>query len=106
MFSRFTNLIVFALFFGFTALAAYSQTDLPDASVRSSRQPKENAPVGVREMLAKQRAERNKKDYQEMLERGDEALRLAKQLENAFAENKGLSYQDRARLESLEKVVG
>jgi len=105
MLSRFTNLIVFALLLGGTALVGFSQPDLPDASDRSSRQRKENPPLGLREMLAKQRAERDKKDHEEMLDRGEEALRLARQLENSFAENKGISQQDKVKLESLERVV-
>jgi hypothetical protein len=56
-------------------------------------------------MIAKQRAERDKKDHEEMLERGDEALRLTKQLEMSFEQNKGFSEADRTRLESLEKTV-
>ncbi|HUR97122.1 MAG TPA: hypothetical protein VMZ26_03530 [Pyrinomonadaceae bacterium] len=106
MFPRFANLIVFALLVGCAAMAAYSQSELPDASVRSSRQQREDPPLGLKEMLAKQKAERDKKDHEALLERGDEALRLTQQLENSFAEKKGLSQQDRTRLESLEKVVG
>ncbi len=102
----FINLTVFALLVGGTALFAYSQPELSDASVRSPNQRKEGAPTGLKEMLAKQKAERDKRDYEELLERGDEALKLAMQLENSFAENKGLSQQDKAKLESLEKVVG
>lgn len=56
-------------------------------------------------MIAKQRAERDKKDHEAMLERGDEALMLTKQLEVSFTQNNGFSEADRDRLESLEKVV-
>ena len=56
-------------------------------------------------MIAKLRSERDKKDHQDMLDRGEQALRLANQLEAAFEQNKNLSPQDRARLESLEDVV-
>ncbi len=89
------------------AVFAFSQPPLtlPDASTRSGRPREEERPRGYKEMLAKQRAEREKKDHEEMLERGEEALRIAKQLDTAFQLNKGFSSQDRARLESLEKVV-
>jgi hypothetical protein len=56
-------------------------------------------------MMARMRAERDKKEHQEMLDRGDEALKLANELEAAFAKNKNLSAEDRDRLESLESVV-
>ena len=106
MLSRFTNLIILVVLLGGTAAVAFSQTELPDASSRSGRDRKEDLPMGLKEMLAKQKAERDKKDHEELLERGDEALKLAKQLENSFAEHRGLSQQDKARLESLEKIVG
>ena len=91
---------------GFGVEAAHSQSDhLPDASTRSGRRSREDKPQGLDEMLAKQRAARDKKDHEEMLERGEEALRLAKQLEASFSQNQDLSRQDKARLESLEVTV-
>ncbi len=91
---------------GFGVEAARSQSDLlPDASTRSGRRSRGDKPYGLDEMLAKQRAARDKKDHEEMLERGEEALRLAKQLEASFAQNQDLSRQDKARLESLEVTV-
>ena len=104
MVSRFVKLIIIATFLTGGSVVVYSQ-EFPDSSVRSSRQRRDDAPMGLKEMLAKQKAERDKKDYEEMLERGEEALRLANQLETSFAQNQGFSQQDRARLESLEKVV-
>lgn len=85
----------------------YSQPppDLPDASSRSPRGERGESPSGLRDLIAKQRAERDKKDHEEMLERGEEALRLTKQLETSFSQNNGFSEADRGRLESLEKVV-
>jgi len=88
-------------------LVAYSQPpDLPDATTSSPRgRRSEDAPKGLSEMLARQRLERDKKDYEEMLDRGQEALRLANQLEASFEQNKTVSQQDRVRLDALEKVV-
>lgn len=104
MTGRLAKLFIFAALFCGLALIANSQ-DLPDASSRTGRNPKQDLPVGLKEMLAKQKAERDKKDYEEMLERGEEALRLANQLETSFEQKKEFSQQDRNRLESLEKVV-
>jgi hypothetical protein len=105
MVARLANLFIFAALFGGAALVAFGQQDLPDASSRSGRQPKEDLPAGLKEMMAKQKAERDKKEHEEMLARGEEALRLANQLETSFAHNKAFSQQDRGKLESLEKVV-
>jgi hypothetical protein len=105
MVAIFAKLIILTALFGSAALVACAQQDLPDASTRSSRQRKEDVPAGLKEMLAKQKAERDKKEHEEMLARGEEALRLANQLETSFEQNKGFSQQDKGRLESLEKVV-
>ena len=86
------------------AVDSFAQ-DMPDASTRSGRPSRSDVPMGLKEMLARQKVERDRKDHEEMLERGEEALLLAKQLEASFAQNNGFSSQDRARLESLEKVV-
>src|SRR5215203_1191802 len=101
--ARFLSVIIFMLLL---VAAGFAQTELPDASSRTpGRQRNDEASVNLKEMLARQKAERDKKDYEEMLKRGEEALRLTKQLENSYEQNKGFSSDDKARLESLEKVV-
>ena len=89
---------------GAISVTAQSE-DLPDASSRSGRSRRDDSPFGLKEMLAKQRTERDKKDHQELLDRGDEALRLTKQLEASYAQNGQFSQDDRIRLESLERTV-
>ena len=103
---RFTQLILLVVLLTGSAAAVLSQPpDMPDASSRSGRDRKADLPAGVKEMIAKQKAERERKDHEAMLARGEEALRLTKQLENSFATTGELSQQDKLRLESLEKVV-
>ncbi len=67
--------------------------------------PKEEVPQGVKENLAKMCIEKQKKEYSEMLKRGEEALKLTGELEKAFAVNNSLSIEDRKKLERLEKIV-
>jgi len=107
MISHLIKLVVFAVLLIGASIAVHAQPpDLPDASTPGlNRRNREDPPTGLKEMMAKQRAERDKKDHEEMLERGDEALRLAKQLEASFSQNKTFTQQDRIKLESLEKVV-
>ncbi len=105
MVAHFSKLVLITALLGGAAIAVYPQSDLPDASSRSGRQRKDDMPLGLKEMLAKQKLERDKKEHEELLERGDEALRLAKQLETSFEQSKAISQQDKTRLESLEKVV-
>ncbi len=99
------KLIICAAIFSGLAVIACAQSDFPDASSRTGRGQRDDRPRGINEMLAKQRAERDRKEHEALLERGDEALRLANQLETSFARNRGISQQDKSRLESLEKVV-
>jgi hypothetical protein len=95
----------------FAADVGYSQppTTAPQPSVLPSgmgRPPRgNNGADPTAAMMARMRAERDKKEHQEMLDRGDEALKLANELEAAFAKNKNLSSEDKDRLESLESVV-
>lgn len=108
MFFRVFKFSLFTMLFVSASIVAYAQPDdFPEAIPRSERRGggREDKPAGLREMIAKQRIERSKKDHEELLERGEEALKIAHQLELSFAQNKGFSPQDQARLESLEKVV-
>ena len=106
MSSRFLKFSVICLLLVGAAVGASAQPDpIPDATTRSGRPARMDRPFGFEEMLAKQRAARAKKDHEEMLERGEQALRLANQLEASFAQNNSFSDQDKARLQSLEKVV-
>lgn len=82
-----------------------AQTDASNRPMTGNREAGADEARNVKEMLAKHRAIRDKKDHEEMLKRGEEAVLLSKQLENAFEKNNQLSRQDRLKLESLEKIV-
>lgn len=96
------SFISFAFVFAL-ALSVNAQSDASTASGRPA--PKEELPKGIKESLEKQRIDREKKDYQEMLERGEEALKLSEELEKSVAQNSKLSGQDQIKLERLEKIV-
>ena len=61
--------------------------------------------VTVSEMLTKQQVTRRKKEYDEMLKRGDEALRLSEELESSFESKENIDSGDIQKLQELEKVV-
>lgn len=73
-----------------------------DADV--SGRAKEDLPKGIVETLAKGRIEREKKDFAELLARGEEAAKLSLEVDNSFAQNKQLTAEDRKKLERLEKI--
>ena len=66
---------------------------------------KEDVPKGLKESLAKQRIEREKKEFAELLSRGEEAVKLSNELEQSFSQNNQLSNDDRKKLDRLEKIV-
>ena len=103
MFRNYGNL----LFTMFLVLAAtvFVHAQGSDASTRNGHPSNEELPKGVLESLAKQRIDREKKDFDEMLERGEEVLKITAQLEKSFAEKNQFSAEDRKKLERLEKVV-
>ncbi len=59
---------------------------------------------GLRETLAKWRIKNDKKEYDEMIKRGEEALQIAEELNKAFAENQKLNADELKKLEKLEKL--
>ena len=66
---------------------------------------KEDVPQNIKENLAKQRIQRDKEDYQELLKRGEEAVKLSEELDKSFAAGNSLSSEDRKKLDRLEKLV-
>lgn len=82
-------------------VTAQSETN---SSISGSPQ-KEDYPKNIQESLAKQRIEREKKDFAEMLTRGEEAVKISKELEKSFTRNNQLSAEDRKKLDHLEKLV-
>ncbi len=103
MFRNPTNLI-FTIFL-VLATAIFANAQGADASTRNGTPQKEDLPTGIKESLAKQRIDREKKDFQEMLERGEEALKLTDQLEKSYSQTNQFSAEDQKKLERLEKVV-
>ena len=85
------------------AVSAFSQID---ASTPSGRpQAKEELPKNIKETLAKQRIEQEKKDYQELLSRSEEAVKLSEELEKSFVDSNKITSEDQKKLDRLEKLV-
>jgi hypothetical protein len=77
-----------------------------DASTPGGKPPqKEDLPKNIKETLAKQRIEREKKDYEELLQRSEEAVKLSQELEKSFTNSNQLSAEDQKKLDRLEKLV-
>lgn len=87
------------------AAEGYAQADASSAQPGRRTPGEMDMPKGFHEMRAKQRLERERKEHEEMLARGEEALALTKQLDHSFAQSEQFTSQDRKNLESLEKLV-
>lgn len=103
MFRNF-KILVFTFYIVFAA-AAFANAQGADASSRSGAPSKEDLPKGIQESLAKQRITRERKDFDEMIENSEEALKISVELEKSFVKNSGFSVEDQKKLERLEKVV-
>lgn len=103
MFRVFSTISFLFLFVMLFAVSAYPQID---ASTQNGRpQQKEDLPKNIKETLAKQRIEREKKDYEELLNRSEEAVKISEELEKSFANSNQLSSEDVKKLERLEKLI-
>lgn len=88
----------------FLSVTAFSQSDITSPDGRSNPQ-KEDLPKNIKENLAKQRIAREKKDYQELLDRSQEAVKLSEELEKSFADSSRITADDEKKLDRLEKLL-
>ena len=101
---RFSTICFSFLFAVVFATTAFAQGGI-DASTPSGRTRREELPQNIKETMAKQRIEREKKEYEELLEKSQEAVRLSEELEKSFAVSNQLSGEDRKKLDRLEKLL-
>lgn len=105
MFFRSIQLFFIAalVFAGSTVL--YAQAADGRTSLDPDKTPREAPPKNIQEMMDKMRIEKEKKDHEEMIERGDEALKISDELETSLEKTGKLTEKDLAKLASLEKLV-
>jgi len=88
------------------ALSASAQSSSPAPwPFPDSERRREEESRFIKEMLAKQQSDREKKEYQAMLERGEKALELASDLEQSASAGKTLSSDQQRRLNDLEELI-
>lgn len=71
---------------------------------RGSRDSDEAKTIG--EMVMKQQITRRRKEHEELIKRGEEALKLSEELESSISTKEALTPANVEKLESLEKLVG
>lgn len=99
----FFYLVLIISLFAFGSLSAYAQRGSDGLPAFATDDELENMSKGLKETRIKMRIDREKKDHDEMLERGEEVRRLSERLGKSFAQNGNLSETDRAALETVEK---
>ena len=100
-------LVAFVFVTAFFAADAWAQT--PDASSGSGKTnegiDKKDLPEGIKETLVKYRIKEAEKQYQELVERGEEAAKLGEELNKSLETNQKLSDEDFKKLDRMEKLV-
>jgi len=102
MFHKFLQLFFAIVIISGTTAFANAQSDKNSLGGTGE---KEELPKGIKESLAKQRIDREKKDFAELIERGEEAVKIINELDKSFTVNNQFSSEDRKKLDRLEKVV-
>ena len=100
----FKFLLLFALI-GVSGEVTYAQIDASTASGRPDPSKKESLPDGIKETLAKGRIKAEEKEYRELLERGEEAVKISEEIAKNFETTNKLTVEDAKKLERLEKVI-
>ena len=96
-------LFVFAIAFAGASVAVAQSAD--NQTNIFAKPGDEDRPKSLKETLDKMRIEQEKKEYKEMLGRGDEALKITEELEKTVEKNGKLTDRDMAKVASVEKLV-
>ena len=105
MFSKFLHICFIALLVVVCNFAAHGQSADNTTSQVPDEKSRDTAPKGMREMIEKMRIAKEKKEYEEMIGRGDKALKLSDELETSLSKSQTFSEKDREKLAALEKLV-
>lgn len=76
-----------------------------DDSAEDRRHQRENLPKGIQETLQRRKIEEEKKDFNQLLQRGEEAISLSEEILSSYSQNNFLTEEDRKKLEKIEKSI-
>lgn len=76
-----------------------------DASTSSGRPRQDELPKNVQETLKKHEIEQRKKEHEQLLEHGREAVELSEALDKSVSKRNAFSAEDVEKLERLEKLL-
>ena len=93
------------LIISLSAVAISAQTASNDPWPFPDRRRREDDSRFVKEMLAKQQTAREKKEYENLIERGEAALKLSNELQQSLEKKPRLSEIEWKKLDEFEKLV-
>ncbi len=103
MFYRFSQIVfTLALIFSLALIASGQDTS---GSILPKPSNDDDRPKSFKETLEKMRIEKEKKEYQEMLDRGAQVLKITEELEKTVEKSGKLSEREYAKVASVEKLV-
>ena len=91
--------------FAVLAAGSVSAQGQMDPFNRDPRREREEEAKVIKDMLAKQQSERDKKEHEELLKRAEDALEISDQLDKALQDGGQLDSAEEKKLVELEKVV-
>lgn len=97
--------LIFVLMMILAAAPGLFAQSAEDGRYPTGTKRKEDLPKNLREMLTRKRIEQEKKEHDELLKRGEEALEISGQLEQSFVQHQQLSPMDKERLDYLATLV-
>ena len=99
------HIVIFMLLLAASVASAQSPVDDGRGILPKPDDPNAVVPKNVREMLDKLKVDEEKKDYDEMIDRGDQVLKLSEEIERSFVDSGSLSGEQRIKLDGIEKLV-
>src|SRR5512140_3182769 len=89
----------------FAASPAFAQLGADQRDPFGRPRHEEEMPLSVRENRERMRIDKEKKDYEDMIEHGQDIAALAERVEHSFTQHGTVSEADLANIEAVEKGV-
>ena len=101
-FLKFLFVIIFCAT-AYTEVCAQADTGMPIG--KPSAASMDDMPDSFKEGLAKQRIKAEEKEYKELIQNGEEAVKLSDEISKNYESHKNLTADDTKKIDRLEKVV-
>jgi len=105
MFAGLVNVYIIALILIFSAVFTYAQNADNRTPTPGRGEADDDRPKSFRETLERLRIDREKKEFDQMIERGGEVLKISEDLEKAYVQNGRLTEREMSKLATAENLV-